>query len=606
MRSLCLALFSLALFFLQFSTHANATDTGLRLLESEEYDTAFRESYSAALAGDAKAQFVIGTILLDGLGASEIDVGQAITLLAEASSKGFARAAMRLADEYSDGAVLKTDEAKALEYLLVAELAGVGGLNQRLLELTISVHGRISSEACRRFPGQPDEDNEAIAQCIESGLIDGRAGERWLALYESGVSDGLISAVPYFLSTESKEFQPREIQSRLSTFYSSYEKPDLAKLDAKISKVADTLLKGKEHGVLLSLATELRANERPRKIWLKLLEYAAEGSGKANLLLANMYRDGDEVSKSAEKELTYLSRAEKLKVVGLSQRKHKLETARNPVSKNSCKGYNKSDRSNAITLARCADKGFIKRSALTYRMWAFEDGNVNVLSEIAPQLLDRDPIELSDKLEAFFRKAGAKDQRILLEAIQTNKDKFKGDTVALYAIGRQIVDGTGSLEDGFAYLDAAARQGDSCGTTVCKSAAIQTSLYLASLYKNGQFTVEDKGSAIEYTQIAGSYGADVSDALRSLLPDLSQEKCDLFDKFEASDFKDVAKCIDAGFLAGNAAEFWILDFKAEQGRQLISHRGKKYEGLQMNGLKPNLQICCPPSSKKPVAPMPIS
>ena len=71
--------------------------------------------------------------------------------------------------------------------------------------------------------------------------------------------------MPYFLSTESKEFQPREIQSRLSTFYSSYEKPDLAKLDAKISKVADTLLKGKEHGVLLSLATELRANERPEK-----------------------------------------------------------------------------------------------------------------------------------------------------------------------------------------------------------------------------------------------------------------------------------------------------------------------------------------------------
>ena len=562
MRSLCLALFSLILFSLQFSTHANATDAGLRLLESEEYDTAFRESYSAALAGDAKAQFVIGTILLDGLGASEIDVTQAITLLADASSQGFARAAMRLADEYTDGAIVETDETKALEYLLVAELAGVGGLDQRLLENTISVHGRISAEACARFPGQPDEDNEAIAKCIEAGLIEGKAGERWLALYESGVSDGLISAVPYFLSTGSKEFRPREIQSRLSTFYSSYEKPELAKLDTRISNVADNLLEGKKYEVLLSFAKELRSNERPRKVWLKLLEYAAEGSGKANLLLADMYRDGDGVSKSAEKELTYLNRADELKVVGLGQRKHKLETARNPISKNSCKGYNKSDRSNAITLARCADKGFVKRDALTYRIWAFEDGNVNVLSEIAPQLLDRDPIEFSDKLEAFFKKAGSKDQRRLLEAVQTNKDKFKGDTVALYAIGREIVDGTGSLEDGFPYLDLAARQGDICGTVNCKSAAIQTSLYLASLYKNGQFTVEDKGSAIEYTQIAASYGAEVSDELRLLLPDLSQEKCDLFDKFEASDFKDVAKCIDAGFLAGNAAEFWILDFKA--------------------------------------------
>ena len=120
------------------------------------------------------------------------------------------------------------------------------------------------------------------------------------------------------------------------------------------------------------------ANERPRKVWLKLLEYAAEGSGKANLLLADMYRDGDGVSKSAEKELKYLNRADEMKIAGLGQRKHKLETARNPVSENSCKGYNKSDRSNAITLARCADKGFIKRDALTYRIWAFEDGNVNV------------------------------------------------------------------------------------------------------------------------------------------------------------------------------------------------------------------------------------
>ena len=137
MRSMCLALFSLILFSLQFSTHANATDAGLRLLESEEYDTAFRESYSAALAGDAKAQFVIGTILLDGLGASEIDVNQAITLLADASSQGFARAALRLADEYSDGAILETDETKALEYLLVAELAGVEDLDQRILEVTI-------------------------------------------------------------------------------------------------------------------------------------------------------------------------------------------------------------------------------------------------------------------------------------------------------------------------------------------------------------------------------------------------------------------------------------------------------------------------------------
>ena len=140
-----------------------------------------------------------------------------------------------------------------------------------------------------------------------------------------------------------------------------------------------------------------------------------------------------------------------------------------------------------------------------------------MLSELLHNCLI-EPIELSDKLEAFFKKAGAKDQRRLLEAVQTNRDKFKGDTVALYAIGREIVDGTGSLEDGFSYLDEAARKGDICGTTNCKSAAIQTSLYLASLYKNGQFTVEDKDSAIEYTQIAASYGAEVSDELRLLLP----------------------------------------------------------------------------------------
>ena len=84
------------------------------------------------------------------------------------------------------------------------------------------------------------------------------------------------------------------------------------------------------------------------------------------------------------------------------------------------------------------------------------------------------------------------------------------------------------------------------------------------------------------------------------------KKCDLFDKFEASDFKDVAKCIDAGFLAGNAAEFWILTLKQEQAESSFLTGAKRLlKSLQTNVSNPNLRICCPPFQKLE-APMPTS
>ena len=62
------------LFFITFlfSIELQA-NKGLQLLVDENYDAAFRETYSLAISDDKIGQYVIGRILIEGLGSSEQD-----------------------------------------------------------------------------------------------------------------------------------------------------------------------------------------------------------------------------------------------------------------------------------------------------------------------------------------------------------------------------------------------------------------------------------------------------------------------------------------------------------------------------------------------------
>ncbi len=565
MRRLCSFVILLFSQILVASAPSVATEQGVRFLEAENPDAAFRASYSSALKGNPKSQYVIGTILIDGQGASKKDINSGVEFLDKSAAQNYAPAAIRLGNEYQQGKIVASNDELSLRYLLMAETAGDDSLGERILDLTISVKGEISEEACARYTASLERGYERLALCVEAALTEGLAGGYWLASYKNGNANGLINSVKYLLDPATKEFSPKILLENLEGFYSDNEKPLSSKLDAELDRASGSLAEGKKYRDLRLIADELRASDRPTRVWLKILELAAEGSGKANVILADMYRDGDVVKKSSVKELTYVTKAVELNIAGLGERKHSLEKKRNPISKNACKGYNKMDRSIAITLAQCADKGHIKGDPVEYRLWAFEDGNTEVLVTIAPQLIDRDVFAFSKRLIGFFEDAPSRDQTSMLRAIQRNKDKFRDDPAALYLLGQTIVEGTAELADGLDFLDDAAKQGDVCGSDQCKTEATKAALFIANNYRDGRFTVEDRELAIEYYTIAESYGADVATDLRSLLPDVSPAKCRLLDKFDPNDFADIAKCTDSEVLIGHKAEYWLKDFQDGTG-----------------------------------------
>ena len=77
----------ITLLFLFLATPSSATEQGLKLLEQQNYDAAFRASFASALRGDARSQYVIGRILISGLGSSETNTTDGLDFLEKRPAK---------------------------------------------------------------------------------------------------------------------------------------------------------------------------------------------------------------------------------------------------------------------------------------------------------------------------------------------------------------------------------------------------------------------------------------------------------------------------------------------------------------------------------------
>ena len=353
---------AITLLLLFLATPSFATEQGLKLFEQQNYDAAFRASFASALRGDARSQYVIGRILISGLGSSETNTTDGLDFLEKAARQSFIDAAIFLADEYEAGGKVDPSKRKALDYLLIAQSSGASGIAQRSLDLTISVEGAVVKRLWLYSPND-ENGNERIARCIEGSLREGSPGRFWLAAYD-GNANALIRATQYLLDPlNTADYDPK-VLLEIEGF--TVQDEDLAKsLDTAIQKAANGLKEADKHDILFELAIKLKETDRMPKQWIKLLKLAAKGSGVANLELADLYLDGGGgVSASQSKELEYLLQAEANGVIKLGPRIHKLRVAEDRYSKPSCRGYNKKDKSLAGRLARCVEKGHIDGNAI--------------------------------------------------------------------------------------------------------------------------------------------------------------------------------------------------------------------------------------------------
>ena len=93
------------------SSHAAFIDS----FESGKYDESFRLAYSKALNGDASAQYIIGMILYEGLGAASRDVDLAKKFIDDSIDQGNGRAAKYIGEQLSKEGAEKSCQGRAQE-----------------------------------------------------------------------------------------------------------------------------------------------------------------------------------------------------------------------------------------------------------------------------------------------------------------------------------------------------------------------------------------------------------------------------------------------------------------------------------------------------------
>ena len=111
-----------------FAGSAVAADlvTGLVRFEQGDYTGAMQELLPLAEQRDARAQYVVGVMLLNGL-TGEIDAGQAATWIRRAAENGHVEAQVELARMYRVGDGVAPDDGQMVEwYRRAAEQGHVG------------------------------------------------------------------------------------------------------------------------------------------------------------------------------------------------------------------------------------------------------------------------------------------------------------------------------------------------------------------------------------------------------------------------------------------------------------------------------------------------
>ena len=140
-----------ALFFMSLSVNADV-DTGVQAYKDEDYPTAYTEFLAAAVAGNAVAQYLVGSMHEDGLGTARDD-SAAVRWYERAAKQGDAEGSFALAQMLLSGRGIDRDDKRAANLIRSAADDGHHGAMNALgtLYLQGRTVARSSTDAAKWY-----------------------------------------------------------------------------------------------------------------------------------------------------------------------------------------------------------------------------------------------------------------------------------------------------------------------------------------------------------------------------------------------------------------------------------------------------------------------
>jgi len=518
--------------------------------QAESYDSAFRGALAKALNDNPRAQFVVGEILLYGHGNSIQDIPKAINFLRLSSKNGYFGASEKLGKIYDDGEFIVRDPETALSFFQIAKSDGATGVEEKILSLTVEVHGKISSQSCVLYSTEDVADPAIIARCIEEQFIEGAASLFWLQAYDDGDLESLTRAVPYLLNENENQFAPSKLIERLEAFYDASNNDLSGQMDRAIVNSAGEIKNTKDQHRLGKALFDI---ERESKFWVPLFESASKDRPAAALDLAKIYDDGKQLDQNKEEALKYYKLAE---AGGMNDLKLKIQQllieVEGATSKNSCATYGKNDRTRAKELSKCVKRGFIDGDLTRYLLWRFEDGEKSALIQAMPEILLENPVQFEPLLEAYLVRSSQAEQKTMSEELQRYERELFGTPSTSLRLGKILIEKSGEINAGKFLLDWSINGGEGQGA-----------VYLMRLYAEGLYTVKDIDQALRYSEVAQKLGEQTDNFMLPFLEEkdgkVSPKTCPKYDT-DSEDPSVIAKCIENGYLAGDSTLYWLEAF----------------------------------------------
>ena len=204
--------------------------------DSKDYDRAFRIWYLElnSNADNPEANFGIGRIVLEGLGAANSDITEGLAYLTRAVEQGSSGAALYLADEYKSGDFLAADQRSELRYLEKARSLGKKGLTARIAKLVRKIDGSLSAKACKTYSKKDRNNSKLVAQCIERGHLEGRATDFYKVAFREGDNSSYLSLARELLNPVSPAYDLEFMSQYLLDFLRKAKNKEKSKLRSLI------------------------------------------------------------------------------------------------------------------------------------------------------------------------------------------------------------------------------------------------------------------------------------------------------------------------------------------------------------------------------------
>ena len=195
--------FSVFLLFVSFQVSANEAST---YFKDKNYDAAYRAAYADALSGDSKSQFIVGRIIMNGLGSSERRVNEGAGYIMSSSDNGFVDATIYLAKNYESGEVFDKNLKKALSYYQKASKQGASGFGNKIFDLTQKTSGTTSKQSCQMYSKKDKTRVSDLIECHLKGHIEGNIAQYYLWNYDQNSEPENILEAAKYLTDESSEY----------------------------------------------------------------------------------------------------------------------------------------------------------------------------------------------------------------------------------------------------------------------------------------------------------------------------------------------------------------------------------------------------------------